>query len=255
MPKNESLSATTAWPVAVCARLRKLRVNRVNAKSRLADLIKERNSLQAEIRRMGKAPTPERLKLDHELVEALDAIEFQRARSLQLADRVEKTIDDADQGKFDFADDEPVDVDEATFWDAENDESDGDEAAKPDGRPVGGVAPKRSGKPAAEAKRFPGRYRLTAPARPDWAKPVDAENSEDLLNAIGSALNGAHFRFDEQAGTVEVNGKLCLRVEFMEPLPPAQAPGEAPEPAPAEKPAAAPADTKPEKKPRGKKRS
>ncbi|MFN7019856.1 MAG: hypothetical protein ACK4WH_00835 [Phycisphaerales bacterium] len=92
-----------AWPASVCSALRKVRVNRVNAKSQLTDLIALRKELEERIDALGPTKTADRLDADHELVQCLRDIEYQRARCKQLADRLEKIIEDADQGKFEFA--------------------------------------------------------------------------------------------------------------------------------------------------------
>lgn len=104
MPAAKDKSAP--FSAAVCAALRKIRANRITAKSKLEDAVTYRKELDEQIDSMGKDKSKERLEADHELVNCLREIDYQRARIKALGDKLESVIEDADQGKLDFGDDD-----------------------------------------------------------------------------------------------------------------------------------------------------
>lgn len=116
-----------AWPA-----LERVRANRVKCKARIGVLTKSRDSLREEIRQLGPGKTAKRLDLDHELVESLSELEYQRKRSLWLADRMEALIDDAGQGKI-FSDRIKTDVTAEDIFGEESGE-DPDQATLPVGK-------------------------------------------------------------------------------------------------------------------------
>jgi len=96
------------WNEKITSALRELRVNRVNAKSKIADACEYRDELKGKLDEMGPKKTDERLETANELATALATIDLQRKRFKALGTQMEKVIEIADkpasqQAEFGFA--------------------------------------------------------------------------------------------------------------------------------------------------------
>ena len=77
-------------------------------KVKLTDLIENRKSLEEQLKEEGPKHTKKRLELSADYVDVLERIDLARAKLKELADKLEKAIDDANQGKLPgMADDDP----------------------------------------------------------------------------------------------------------------------------------------------------
>lgn len=77
-------------------------------KVKLTDLIDNRKSLEEQLREEGPKHTKKRLELSADYVDVLERIDLARAKLKELADKLEKAIDDANQGKLPgMADEDP----------------------------------------------------------------------------------------------------------------------------------------------------
>lgn len=83
--------------VGVWNALRKLANARVTSKSRLADLIKQRESIDAELDQLGVGHTQKHLETSRQAVVTVRAIDWQRKRISNLSDRIDKILIDPDQ--------------------------------------------------------------------------------------------------------------------------------------------------------------
>ena len=69
-------------------------------KVKLTDLIENRKSLEEQLKEEGPKHTKKRLELSADYVDVLERIDLARAKLKELADKLEKAIDDANQGKL-----------------------------------------------------------------------------------------------------------------------------------------------------------
>lgn len=77
-------------------------------KVKLTDLIENRKSLEAQLKEEGPKHTKKRLELSADYVDVLERIDLARAKLKELEDKLEKAIDDANQGKLPgMADEDP----------------------------------------------------------------------------------------------------------------------------------------------------
>lgn len=176
--KQGELTSEAAQAKAVGV-LVELRANRLDAKARERELVKQRDMLKKQLRRMGPEKTGERLELDHQLVLCLDDIDYQRDRKGWLADQMEHVIDGLAKGSL-MLDGIETDVDRATLFadDAEGDDPDQQRL------PVGEAKPA-----AADAAQAPG--------------PKLAAQRDDITTPAGATFPG-RFRFRSKAGREEV---------------------------------------------------
>lgn len=76
---------------------------RTTCKSRESELVQNRKDLENQLDNLGAGDTEKHLRVSRDYVVTLRQIEFERDRLKTLADQMEKTISDAIQGKFEFA--------------------------------------------------------------------------------------------------------------------------------------------------------
>jgi hypothetical protein len=93
-----------AWD-ALC----RIKVARTNAKNRVAELIAQRRDLDSQLNALGAGSTSQHLSVSREYVICLRSIDAVRAAITTLADRMERVIDNAMQGRL-SDDDVPPDT-------------------------------------------------------------------------------------------------------------------------------------------------
>lgn len=98
---TEVTCSTKVWK-----RLTSIYAARENSKARLADLVKTRKSLDAELDELGAGKTAKHMQKSREYVVCLRAIDYERARVQELADLQGSTIKSGIEGKFDFDEDD-----------------------------------------------------------------------------------------------------------------------------------------------------
>lgn len=85
-----------------------LATKRRAAKVKLTDLIESRKSLEEQLKEEGPRHTKKRMELSTDYVDVLEKIDLARAKCRELADKLDKAIDDANQGKLPgMADEDP----------------------------------------------------------------------------------------------------------------------------------------------------
>lgn len=113
---------------------------RTTCKARDVDLTKTRKDLENQLDALGAGDTEKHLRVSRDYVVTLRQIDFERDRLKTLADQMEKTISDAIQGKFEFA--EGIDEKTLVKRPSEKDLFHKPEEKPADTRPVGRPGPK-----------------------------------------------------------------------------------------------------------------
>lgn len=131
--------------------LKKVALARASAKSREVELVATRKDLENRLDELGAGSSEKHMRISREYVITIRSIDFERDRIKTLADKLEKIVSEAIQGKFDFAAD--VDEDEMVKRPKEADlfhRDVGPEEKPADTRPVGRPGPVKSAAPSPE---------------------------------------------------------------------------------------------------------
>ena len=115
-----------------------LATKRRAAKVKLTDLVESRKSLEEQLKEEGPRHTKKRMELSTDYVDVLEKIDLARAKLRELADKLDKAIDDANQGKLPGMADEDPETKPATgseLYDGKR----ADDEGKGDDRPVGRI--------------------------------------------------------------------------------------------------------------------
>ena len=104
MAKKNSKTATDTQGQNIDAEswsyISSLATKRRAAKVKLTDLIESRKSLEEQLKEEGPRHTKKRMELSTDYVDVLEKIDLARAKCRELADKLDKAIDDANQGKL-----------------------------------------------------------------------------------------------------------------------------------------------------------
>lgn len=169
---------------------------RTVAKQRESELIGTRKDLENQLDTLGAGNTADHLRVSRDYVVTLRSIEFERDRLKTLADQMERTITEAQQGKFEFAeeiaDDERALLKRPKETDLFHKPDPKPESKPEDKRPVGRPKPEAPEPAIADGEN----QHLTASVN-----DLDlAERAKGKLIAAGLTTIGRLFEVIEQEG-------------------------------------------------------